>query len=94
MRVGEPQRCELRAQACGCRRLGEKPGALRRTLPSESSKGTVTSDSPVDVMHAALRDPLRADSLSLLETCSAEWKPKLTSITHRIANQYKVWDWR
>lgn len=89
---------EAMAHACisgggrACREHHEKApaGVARRTLPSESSKGTVTSDSQAAVMHAASRHLQRGDSLSLPGTCSAEWAPKISTITHRVANQYKA----
>eukprot|EP00892_Ulva_mutabilis_P007163 jgi/Ulvmu1/4819/UM020_0104.1 len=83
---------ESRAIAANHRRHREKaPSSTpRRTLPSESSKGTVTSDTPADALHAPLRNPLRGDSWSLAEMSSADWTPKLSAITQRVGNQYKL----
>lgn len=76
----------------GCRRLREKTprGVARKSLPSESSKGTVTSNSPAASMHVAPRDPICAESLSLPQACSLEWAPKISAVTQRVANQYKA----
>lgn len=65
-------------------------GVGRKSLPSESSKGTVTSDSPVDAARVALRNPVRANNESLPHACSDEWAPKITAVTQRVANQYKA----